>query len=86
MPVSPVLFEKIHLFDTCIEGYLHEGGTRLHLIINEKTVCSVDAKYGSNSSSIIETASCPSIISVQKGDTATVTAEYDAIKHPRYKP
>jgi hypothetical protein len=62
---------------------LHEEGTKLHLLINGKTACSAEASYGSVSSAMIETSSCPSVISVKKGDIASVMAEYDGTKHPR---
>jgi hypothetical protein len=55
----------------------------MYLFINDKFICTSDAKYGGPENiTISEMTHCRGPIPVKKGDILTMTAEYDLTKHP----
>jgi len=69
-------------------GHMHDGGTHLRLSVNGKEMCDSEATYSNSSSSSGEAGTtlssmseCAKPISVKKGDTILIEADYDLKKY-----
>jgi len=75
------------------KGHLHGGGVKMTMMIDGKSVCESVATYGSSgktesgkpAESITNMSICPEPITVKKGQKLSMTAVYDASKHPVHK-
>jgi hypothetical protein len=83
---------------TVAAGHLHDGGTTVEFIHNNKTICNSNAEYGAIASNTVTAHGghgtgnqkdmissmtiCEPLAPLKKGDTLSVTASFDAIAHP----
>ena len=71
---------------------MHDGGTAIDLVINNKPLCSSDAVYDGGSSAanvdgqewqtISKMTPCNGPIAVKRGDKIRLRATFDLQKHP----
>ncbi|KAF2435217.1 hypothetical protein EJ08DRAFT_656841 [Tothia fuscella] len=76
-------------------GHLHDGGVNIDFKINGKTICDSKAIYGGEKGTfksgdevwetVSGTSECHEPFKVQKGDSVTISAHYDLVKHPARK-
>lgn len=68
-------------------GHLHDGGTRLDVLRNGETVCTMDAKYSVYGSDehLSAISNCSDVGSISPGDMWSITAHYDTRKHKPMK-
>jgi hypothetical protein len=59
---------------------MHDGGDKMILSVNGKTVCESEAEYKQNM--LWSMTACGRPVDVKKGDWLTLTSVYDATKHP----
>lgn len=73
------------------EGHLHNGGSKMYMLINDEFVCASEAVYGGQDpasvsekgASITSMTPCNVPIPVKKGDWLSMAAEYDLKSHPQ---
>jgi hypothetical protein len=76
-----------------IRGHEHDGGAGVHVSVNGRNTCNSIPTYGGQKDyeakgegqgweTISEMSFCPQQVKLTKGDTITVTADYDIAKHP----
>jgi hypothetical protein len=69
---------------------MHDGGTSLDVLLNDKTVCSSKAIYGAKVqvegrewSTIAKMTDCTEHFKVKTGDKLQLVVNYDEVSHPR---
>jgi hypothetical protein len=69
---------------------MHDGGTSLDILLNNKTVCSSQAVYdtrlqmdGKDWTTISQMTDCTQPFNVKKGDQLHLVVNYDEITHPK---
>lgn len=69
---------------------MHDGGTSLDISLNNKTVCSSRAIYGTQLqmdgkdwTTIAQMTDCTEPFKVKKGDVIRLIVNYDEIAHPK---
>jgi hypothetical protein len=69
---------------------MHDGGTNLDILLNDKVVCSSKAIYstkmqmnGKSWTTISEMTDCTEAFKVKKGDVIKLVVHYDEIAHPK---
>jgi hypothetical protein len=69
---------------------MHDGGTSLDILLNNKTVCSSKAIYGTKMqmngkdwTTISEMTDCTEAFKVKRGDVIKLVVNYDEIAHPK---
>lgn len=69
-----------------IDAHMHDGGTAMVMLINDKEVCESKAVYGkggsNNEETIVRMIECAPGLKVKKGDTLTLKTIYDLKTHP----
>jgi len=60
-------------------GHLHSGGVDVKLMVNGKTVCTSVPTY--NAKNVITTMSLCPVMEIKKGDSVTISSNYDLTKH-----
>jgi hypothetical protein len=65
---------------------MHDGGSSMVMLINDKEVCESKAVYGkggsSNDETIVKMTECAQNIKVKKGDFLSMKSVYDLKTHP----
>jgi hypothetical protein len=69
---------------------LHDGGTSLDILVNNKTACSSRAIYGTRLNAegkdwttLSEMTDCTTPFAVKKGDQIRLVVNYDEVSHPK---
>ena|ERR1700744_4582124 len=69
---------------------LHDGGTTLDVLVNNKMVCSSRAVYGTKLkidgkewTTLSEMTDCTTPFEVKRGDQLRLVVNYDEISHPK---
>src|ERR1700761_4511030 len=70
----------------------HDGGVAVKFVVNDKEICSSDAVYGGNDSTLkvdgkdwstlARMTECPGPFHLNKGDQVKVVTTYDTVKYP----
>ena len=63
-----------------MRGHMHDGGEKMILSVNGKTVCESVAEY--KKTALWTMSACGRPIDVKRGDWITLTSIYDVTKHP----
>ncbi|KAK3111372.1 hypothetical protein LTR53_013458 [Teratosphaeriaceae sp. CCFEE 6253] len=81
---SPPLDAGLDAEIALIAGHLHDGGTRVDVLRNDRVVCSSEASYeaANGAEHIAGMSSCLSAGSVKPGEQWHIKAYYDTISHP----
>jgi len=69
---------------------MHDGGTNIEILLNDKSVCISQAIYGKNATTvdgknwttISQMTDCENPFSVKKGDQLKLVVNYDEVAHP----
>jgi hypothetical protein len=59
-----------------------DGGSGMNLVLNGKAICSSQAKYTGEPASMTGMSDCQGPLPIKKGDTITMSADYDLEAHP----
>jgi hypothetical protein len=65
-----------------MRGHMHDGGDRMILSVNNRTVCESLPEYKERE--LWSMTACADPVDVKKGDYITLTSIYDVPKHPLY--
>lgn len=83
----PSLASTSEMYANSCPGHMHNGGSSMIMLINDKEVCESKAVYAKegNQEKLMSMTQCPPSLKLKKGDTLTMKSIYDLKAHPMRK-